>query len=225
RVDPGHPFASEITQVTNPLPAEGGQDAEPADRVREMAPQAFRAKQYRAVRAEDYEQTATSLPWVQRAGTAFRYTGSWLSVFTTVDPRGAEAIPVDRAIELTELLDRRRLAGYESFVQAPRFASLDLWITLCAQADAFRGDVKRGVLTALDTLAHPGGTLGFFAPDRFSFGVALERSALEAAIQSVDGVDGVLSVRYRRRGHTRGFVAMPDAVAVARDEIVRVDND
>src|SRR5262249_59205167 len=82
RVDPGHPFASEITQVTNPLPAEGGQDAEPADRVREMAPQAFRAKQYRAVRAEDYEQTATSLPWVQRAGTAFRYTGSWLSVFT-----------------------------------------------------------------------------------------------------------------------------------------------
>jgi hypothetical protein len=55
--------------------------------------------------------------------------------------------------------------------------------------------------------------------------VPLERSAVEAAVQEVFGVDGVIDVQYRRRGHTPGFVAMPDVVPVARDEIVRLVND
>jgi hypothetical protein len=218
RIDPAHPFASTITAIGNPLPAEGGADEEPADRVRELAPQAFRAQQFRAVRAEDYQRAATSLPWVQRAGTSFRYTGSWLSVFTAVDPRGSDHVAVDQLLELTRMLDRRRLAGYQAFALAPRYASLDLEVAVCARPDAFRGDVERGVLLAL-------ATSGFFHPDRFTFGVALERSALEAAIQDVPGVDGVVHVRYRRRGHTFDFVDMPDAVPVGQDEIVRVDND
>jgi hypothetical protein len=218
RVDPAHPFASTITAVDNPLAAEGGQDEEPADRIRELAPQRFRAKQFRAVRAEDYDLAAKDLPWVQRAGTAFRDTGSWVSVFTAVDPRSSESVPVGQLLELTRLLDRRRLAGYEAFGLPPRYASFDLDITVCARSDAFRGDVKRGVLAALDTT-------GFFHPDRFSFGVALERSALEVAIQDVPGVDGVVTLHYRRRGHTDDFVEMPDAVEVGKDEIARVDNN
>src|SRR5439155_17279775 len=34
--------------VTNPLAATGGDDAEPLDRVRRLAPEAFRAEQFRA---------------------------------------------------------------------------------------------------------------------------------------------------------------------------------
>ena len=47
---------------------------------------------------------------VQRAGTQLRYTGSWLSVFTTADPEGSESLPEDGLVELTTLLDRYRLA-------------------------------------------------------------------------------------------------------------------
>jgi hypothetical protein len=187
--------------------------------VRELAPQAFRAKQYRAVRAEDYESAAVSdTSWVQRAGTTFRYTGSWLSVFTAADPRDSETVTVEQTIELTRLLDRRRMAGYESYVLAPRYASLDLRVTVCARHEAFRGDVKRAITEALDA-RH------FFDPDRYTFGLGLERSRLEAAIQDVHGVDGVLEITYRRRGYTPGFVPMPETVEVARDEIVRLDND
>jgi hypothetical protein len=190
-----------------------------------MAPQAFRSVQYRAVRREDYERAAATVPAVQRAGTSFRYTGSWLTVFTAVDPRDSEALSPDLAAELSELLDRRRMAGYESYVRAPHYASVDLEVEVCARADAFRADVKRGVLAALDTTTHPDGTRGFFHPDRFTFGTTLERSALEASVQEVTGVDGVIAVRYRRRGHTSGFIVMPDVVSVGQDEIVRLDND
>jgi len=225
RLDAQTRAALGIASVTNPFPAEGGRDAEPDAQVRELAPQRFRARPLRVVRTRDYEDAAASLAWVQRAGTRFRYTGSWLTAFTSVDPRASEVLPDDRTLELTRLLDRRRLAGYESFVLPPRFASLDLDVTLCVRPDAFRGDVERAVRAALDTTVHRDGALGFFHPDRFTFGAALERSALEAALQAVPGVDGVIEVRYRRRGHTRGLVAMPDAVEVGADEIVRVDGD
>jgi hypothetical protein len=224
-IDARHPIAAQIAAVTNPLPADGGRDQEGDDKIRDMAPQKFRAKPLRAVRPEDYEQAAESLAWVQRAGTTFRYTGSWLTVFTAVDPKGSEALAPDLTADLTDLLNRRRMAGYESYVLPPRYASLDLSVTVCARPDAFRGDVKRAVLAALDTRAHADGTLGFFHPDRFTFGVGLERSAVEAAVQGAAGVDGVLDVSYRRRGRTAGFVPMPDLVLVADDEIVRVDND
>ncbi|MBK8211874.1 MAG: baseplate J/gp47 family protein [Rhodospirillales bacterium] len=225
RVDATHPLALQVVSVRNPLPASGGRDPESADQVRERAPQEFRAQQYRAVRSEDYEKAAMTLPWVQRAGTTFRCTGSWLTVFTSVDPVGSESLPPSRTAELTDLLNRYRLAGYESFALDPRYASLDLAVTVCARPDAFRGDVKRGILSALDALKHVDGSSGFFHPDRFTFGVALERSAVEAAVQEVPGVDGVIEVRYRRRGYTPEFIAMPDFVPVAKDEIVRVDND
>jgi hypothetical protein len=169
------------------------------------------------VRPEDYDEAIVrTLPWVQRAGTRFRYTGSWLSIFTAVDPRGSESLPPGQAVELTKLLDRYRMAGYEAYGLAPRYASLDISISVCARPDAFRGDVEEGVLEALAE---------FFQPDRFTFGVPLERSALEAAVQDIPGIDGVTNLLYRRRGHTPGFVTMLDTVEVAVDEIVRADND
>ncbi len=172
-----------ISTVTNPFPSQGGADEEPAERVRQLAPFAFRNKLLRAVRPEDYEQAAESLPWVQRAGTIFRWTGSWLTVFTTVDPIDSIQIQPTQRIELTNLLNRRRMAGYESYIPDPIYVALDLEITVCAQTTAFHADVEAELLLGLSTFVLPNGQKGFFHPDNFTFGTPLERSALEAAIQ------------------------------------------
>jgi hypothetical protein len=71
----------------------------------------------------------------------------------------------------------------------------------------------------------PDGTTGFFYLDRFTFGMPLERSALEAAIQSASGVDGVVSIQYRQRGRTPNWICMPETVTVGPDQIIRMDND
>ena len=83
-----------VRAVTNPLPVSSGLDPETAQEVRLLAPEAFRAVTYRAVRPEDYAEAAERLPWVQRAGASFRWTGSWLSAFVTPDPRGAAVVTV-----------------------------------------------------------------------------------------------------------------------------------
>jgi hypothetical protein len=219
-IDPNGLLSTRASAVTNPFAATGGADVEPDETVRRLAPEAFRAKQFRAVRPEDYARAAETLPWVERAGTTFRWTGSWLTVFTSAEPLETE-LPTDAETrELVALLNRYRMTGYESYVLPPRYASLDIEITVCARADAFRGDVESAVQKAVSS--RPG---GFFHHDRFVFGQALERSQLEACVQNAYGVDGVLDIRYRRRGMTAGMVEMPSRVLVAPSEIVRADGD
>ena len=219
------PSAANVQSVTNPFAAFGGADQESNESVRRLAPQAFRAVQFRAVRPEDYVATAETLDWVQRAGSVFRWTGSWLTVFTTADPRASEQITVDEELELIRLLNRRRLAGYESYAPAPDYISLDLEIFACAKPDAFQGDVKEAVLLALSARKNLDGSIGFFHPDNFTFGQALERSALEAAIQNAYGVAGVHSIMYRQRGVILNYIELPDQVRPGTSEILRVDND
>lgn len=214
-----------ISAVTNPFAAEGGADEESDLAVQRLAPQAFRATRLFDVRPEDYQATAQTLPWVLRAGTVFRWTGSWLTVFTTGDPRGTESITVSEQTDLINLLNRYRLAGYESYAPGPRFVSVDLIITVCAQPAAFRGDVEAAVLSALSASKAPDGTTGFFYLDRFTFGTPLERSALEAAIQAAYGVAGVVSILYRQRGVTPNYSDLPDTLQIHTDQILRVDND
>jgi hypothetical protein len=209
-----------ITAVTNPMNAQGGADPEPNEQVQRLAPQAFRAVQYRAVRPEDYENAAETLPWVLRAGTVFRWTGSWLTVFTTADPQGTELITVDEQVGLINLLNRYRLAGYESYAPAPDYVAIDLYITVCALPQAFRGDVEGAVVAALNN-----SKTGFFYTDRFTFGTSLEPSALEAAIQSAYGVAGVVCVQYRERGVTAGWTCLTETLVVGTNQILRMDND
>jgi hypothetical protein len=190
-----------------------------------MAPQAFRAVQYRAVRPEDYEAAAETLPWVQKAVTSFRWTGSWMTVFTAADPLGSEQIDTAEQVELVELLNRRRLAGYESYAPPPQYLSIDLRIEVCVDDGWLDGDVEEGVLDRLGSSTRADDSGGFFFADRFSFGTPLYRSRLEAAIQGVPGVAGVSAITYRQRGTFSGFLNLPEVITPAPTQILRVDND
>jgi len=225
QLDAGQAAAGDVLAVTNPFAADGGADAETAQQIRDRAPQAFRAKPLRVVRPGDYVAAAESLPWVLQAGTSFRWTGSWLTVFTTADPHDREDLTIAELEELTDLLDRRRLAGYESYVLPPAYASVDLKITLCAQPDAFASDVEAAVLARLRPGLLPDGSRGFFDHERWHFGEPLEASALLAAVQSANGVQGVTAICYRERGVLPSWAPLPETVDIPADRILRVDDD
>ena len=142
-------IAAGYRSVMNPQPATGGADAQTIQSVQRLAPQAFRATQFRAVLATDYAAAAETQPWVKRAGTVFRWTGSWLTTFTTPEPVATEQIAIDDRVSLVDLLNRYRMAGTESYVPDPQYVSIDLTIELCAMADAFAAGVKAGVTAAL----------------------------------------------------------------------------
>jgi len=214
-----------ITACTNPFAATGGADEETAQQIIDRAPQAFRAQPLRVVRPADYVAAAQSEPWVQQAGTTFRWTGSWLTAFTTANPLAAELPTLAQVEDLSDLLNRRRLAGYESYVLAPQYVSIDLRITVAAAPSDFASNVAAAVLVALAPGAVVGGGAGFFDHSRWGFGQALDPSALQAAIQRAAGVVGVVGVQYRERGVQADWAPLAGPVAVPPDRILRVDND
>jgi hypothetical protein len=162
---------------------------------------------------------------VEKAGTSFRWTGSWMTVFTAVDPRGGSVISVDEEISLVELLNRYRLAGYESYAPPPDYLSIDLIIEVCVQTGWLDGDVEESVLNVLGSSTRPDDAAGFFFADRYTFGTPLYRSRLEAAIQGAEGVLGVKSITYRQRGAFTDYRDLPEAITPAPSQILRIDND
>ena len=214
-----------IESVAHPFDIAANLDPEPASQIRQLAPEEFRAVTFRAVRPEDYAEAAERLDWVQRAGGAFRYTGSWLSAFVTPDPLGTFFINPAQRADLEAQLNRFRQAGRETYVMDPVFATLDLIITLCVEPSVYIGDVEERVLNALLGMRGPQAQQGFFSPDRYTFGTPLVRSQLEKALQDVPGVRTVLQIQFRRRGwfEWRDFTEL--VYRVGDQEVIRVEND
>lgn len=214
-----------VTSVGNPMAVNTGMDTQQLDSAKRLAPDAFRAVVHRAVTEGDYRTMAERLPWVQRAGARFRWTGSWTSVFATADPDDGSALtPTDRD-SLHRQLDRVRQAGRDVLVHSPRYVDLDLKVAVCVEASAYAGQVRAMVMEMLVPRGQPHRRDAFFHPDNFSFGDGLSRSALEAAVHAVPGVAGVTSIEIRARGRFdwRPFDEM--VLQVSPREVIRVDHD
>ena len=69
-----------IVSVWNPFDVTDGRDPEPPEKIRRKAPEAYRARQLRAVTLADYVRRAEEVPGVSRAVARYAWTGSWRTV-------------------------------------------------------------------------------------------------------------------------------------------------
>jgi hypothetical protein len=211
--------------VRNPLAAQGGRQPEPIRQVKLDAPQAFRTQE-RAVTPADYAIAAERHPGVQRAAATRRWTGSWYTMFVTIDRRGGLPVDADFEWELRRFLERFRMAGYDLEIDGPRYVPLDIALTICVGADQERASVERAARTALGTDRGPDGVAGFFHPDNFTFGQPVYLSQLLARIASVQGVERVVSIEtFGRYGEDPQGEIEQGYVPIHRLEIARLDND
>lgn len=213
-----------LDAVTNPLPATGGRAPESAAQVRRRAPQAFRTQE-RAVTPADYAEVTERLPGVQRAAATLRWTGSWHTVFTTVDRLGGDTVDEDFAGTVVAHLDRYRMAGHDLRVNDPLPVSLEIELLVCVHDDYFRSDVRAGLLEILGSSARADGTTGLFHPDNFTFGQTVYLSPLYAAARTVPGVVSVQVLRFTRQGDDDPTPLADGYLRLGRLEIARLDND
>ena len=212
-----------IDHVRNPLPAVGGADLETVDDVKRFAPVAFRTQE-RAVTAEDYAVMAERHPQVQDAAATFRWTGSWRTVFVTVDPFASKQpeAPFDPPLPLQ--LERYRMAGHDLDIDTPRYVPIEIGMQVCAKRAYFRADVKRALLDVFSSHTLANGTQGVFHPDHFTFGQPVYLSALFAAAHAVDGVESVKITAFRRQGSPDPKPLADGVLTFGRLEIARLDN-
>jgi len=214
-----------VDAVINPLPATGGVDPEPIAEVKQLAPQAFHSVILRAVTADDYARAAEKVPGVQHATARFRWTGSWHTVFVSVDPIGRTGLSAELKRRVLDLLDAYRMAGYDLEIRPPIYVSLDLAIAICVEPGHFRADVLQALLDVLSARLLPDRTRGFFHPDNFSFGDPLYLSRLYQAIETVEGVQSAQVTKFQRWGKLALGELQRGVISTSDVEIIRCDND
>ena len=213
-----------VGAVRNPLPAQGGRDPEPLEEVRQFAPQAFRVQE-RAVTEADWVEVALRHPDVQQAAARFRWTGSWTTVFVTIDRRGGQRVDADFEAKLRAHLERFRIAGYDLEVDGPLPVPLDILMCVCVKPGYFQSEVKRGLLAAFSHRDLPDGRRGFFHPDNFTFGQAVFLSQLYRVAMQQPGVASVEVKRLQRWGRLANQEIENGLLKPAALEIVQLDND
>ncbi|MFB3764634.1 MAG: putative baseplate assembly protein [Methanotrichaceae archaeon] len=221
-----HIFSSDgcIKAVRNPMSAKGGLDPESLEEVRQNAPYAFRTQE-RAVTQEDYADVTERLPLVQKAEATFRWTGSWHTVFLTVDRQGGIEVDDDFKEEVRGYIERYRMAGHDIEVDGPIFVPLELEVYVCVSPDYFKSDVKEALILAFSNGVLPDGSLGLFHPDNFTFGRPVYLSSIYSAAQSIQGVAWVKVTKFRRLGDIYDYDLDKGILEMGRLEIARLDND
>ena len=220
-----------IKNVRNPLPAQGGVDPETLDEVRSFAPWAFRTQE-RAVTEADYAEVAQRQPEVAKAQATLRWTGSWYTMFVTVDRKGGQSVDATFRARLRNLLEQFRLAGYDLEIEAPRFIPLDLAFTVCVGLGYFRSAVRLALLDVFSNHDLPDGTRGFFHPDNLTFGQPVYLSQIVAQAMQVPGVKWIdtndvppAPNHFKRWGQAAHGETAAGRITMSRLEIARLDND
>ncbi|HEX6159942.1 MAG TPA: putative baseplate assembly protein, partial [Thermoanaerobaculia bacterium] len=209
-----------VDAVRNPLASWGGIAPEDLDEVKLTAPAAMRAHSERAVTEDDYARAAMLHPNVAKAVATFRWTGTWHTVFLTIDPKGSGELPEEMQEDVREWVTRFVQTGYDLEIDPPRYVPVELGVEVCVATGHFRTDVENAIFAKLSRTRG-----GFFDPDRFSFGEPLYLSQVYAAITAVEGVASAEVTGFHRYGEPGVSELARGAIVVGRTEVIRLDND
>ena len=215
---------SGIKLIRNPIPAKGGKEAETRAEAREFAPQAFRTQE-RAVTEADYAEKTELHHEVQKAAARFHWTGSWYTVFVTIDRKNGRDVDDDFKSEIKRHLEKYRMAAYDLEVRGPRFVPLSLELNVCVKAGYFRSNVKEKLLEVFSRFDHADGSRGFFHPDNLTFGQPVYLSHIYKVAMAVSGVESVEIKKFQEWAKKPNKEIENGMLQPEELEIIRLDND
>ena len=214
-----------VVGVWNPLDVTDGRDPEPPEKIRRNAPEAYRARQLRAVTLADYVRRAEEVPGVSRAVARYAWTGSWRTVRIVLDPTGTTTLDEALRAEVAAHLEAVRLIGEDLELRPPRFVPLSVRIVVCADEAYWREDLRFVLEQEFSSGYTSDGRRGFFHPDEWTFGQALHRSAIAGRVHRVTGVRHIVSIGMKRFHSPLPGMPTPEALELGFDEVVLVAND
>jgi hypothetical protein len=214
-----------VVGVWNPFDVTDGRDFEPPEKIRRNAPEAYRARQLRAVTLADYVRRAEEVPGVSRAVARYAWTGSWRTVRIVIDPAGTTAFDEPLRADVAAHLESVRLIGEDLELRPPRFVALAVRIVVCAHEGYWREDLRFVLEQEFSDSYTSDGRRGFFHPDEWTFGQALHRSAIAGRVHRVAGVKHAVSIGMKRFNAPTPGMPAPEVLEMAFDEVVLVAND
>ena len=209
----------------NPLPARGGMAPEPVAMVKLLAPSSFRTRRERAITADDYAELAQRDSDIQRAAADLRWTGSWYEARVSVDPLHTTEFNAHLSRRIAASLEKFRRVGHDLAVGAARYVPIELAIHYCVLPHYAAGQIKAELAKVFSDRRLSDGRLGFFHPDRLTFGSDIYLSQIVAAAQAVEGVASVKVATLRRQHEPEGDALDSGVLRLSAMEIAQLAND
>ena len=209
----------------NPLAAGGGTAPEPIALAKLLAPFAFRSRRERAITADDYAELAQRNAAIQRAAGELRWTGSWYEARVSVDPAHSEHADRRLLREIRRYLYRFRRMGHDLAVAPAQYVPLAVVLEVCVEPDYTRGAIKARLLDVLSNRQLADGTLGFFHPDRLTFGQGIYVSQIIAVVTAVEGVQTARLRTLKRLDGTDEGALATGVLPLGAFEVAQCDND
>ncbi|WP_338761588.1 baseplate J/gp47 family protein [Massilia sp. METH4] len=230
------PLTGAVEAATNPFDVTDGRDPEPFERIRRNAPEAFRARQLRAVTLADYVRRAEEATGVARAVARYAWTGSWRTVRIAIDPAGftvagdalSGALWEELYPRVASHLEAVRLIGEDLELRPPRYVALDIVIALWVDDAYWREDLRLVLEQEFSDGWATDGRRGFFHPDEWTFGQALHRSAIAGRIDRIAGIRHIKGIAMKRFAAPALSNSAPpniELLEMAFDEVVLLAND
>lgn len=211
-----------IIKCWNPLSLTNGRAPEPASEIIRKAPEAFNARQLRAVTLSDYVKRAEELPEVSHAAASYSWSGSRRVVRVVVDPSGSTNLSPAAYKKIFQYLSAVKLIGDDLEIRPPRFVPLEILVTLCIKPEFWKDDIEFLLgQNFSDDYTHDG-RLAFFHPDRWTFGQSLRAVEIIGEIMKIPELDHVISVEMKRRGQAGSSI---EKIDVNFNEIILVKSD
>jgi predicted phage baseplate assembly protein len=206
-----------LVDVTNPLPAEGGADAETVEDARRNAPTTVRTFG-RAVSLRDLEDLARASGEVAKAQATWVWDGHGSSVHLTVAAQGGADLGAESLRRLRGALDgardRSTLLAVANALRVPVVVAA----TVAVEPDRVRADVEAAAHAALVA------ALSF---ERAELGRPLRLGDVYVALQAVPGVVSAdvdaLTFKDAREVGRRGGVLLPDGRPAPVQPVLRLD--
>jgi Baseplate J-like protein len=213
-----------VATADNPIAAAGGAAPEETGQVQLDAPVAFRTQQ-RAVTEADYVAVCKQFPGVQNAAATRRFTGSWYTMFLTVERTGGLDVDPEFEAGLLAFLDSYRLAGGDVEIESPQRVPLLIELQVCVADGYVAGDVESDLLDLFSDGVRANGTPGIFAAGNWTFGQTVYLSPLIAAAMDVPGVASVTPITFERwAGGDQGELQAGE-IDLASLQIAQLSND
>lgn len=179
-----------LTGIKSPLAATGGDDAEPADNLRQYAP-ASALLLGRAVSLPDMQAVAAGVPGVRAATVNWRWNQNQQRPVVQVWYIGDAAIAGDVGQALRRLTDPTTPIAVDVALPQPLTLSMDIAI----DARYLEDDVLPQIRAALMDCA-----TGLLAPERIGIGQPLFRSRVFEAVMAVEGTAAVQGLLVESEG-------------------------
>ncbi|WP_328452991.1 baseplate J/gp47 family protein [Amycolatopsis sp. NBC_00438] len=215
-------------RVRNCVPAVGGAAAQPTEQARLLAPHGSHVLA-RAVTEADHSEIAMRHPSVGRAWSVRRWTGSWHTVTTVIDPPAGVVPDLAR---IAGFIGRHAVAGEDVRVVAAVAVPLDIRLTVYPRPSAAPAEVLAGLRDAFTAGLTRDGRPGFFHPDAFSFAGPVHLSRVVAAAMAVPGVrwvdtgdDPAVGNRFHRWGRRAEGELAAGTIVLGEYEVVSCVSD